>query len=46
MADQLHDEPPPFGRTWGRVYAAVLILLFVIILLLYWLTESFVEVQA
>jgi hypothetical protein len=25
------DEPPPFGKTWGRLYAAVVLSLVVLI---------------
>jgi hypothetical protein len=35
------DEPPPFLQTWNRVYAAVLIYLFLLILLLYGITRMF-----
>jgi hypothetical protein len=45
MTDQLNDEPPPFFRTWSRLYAAVLIVLLVVMVLLYWLTEFYVEVH-
>jgi hypothetical protein len=34
------DEPPPFLGTWKRVYAAVLVYLFVLILLFLWFTET------
>lgn len=33
-----HDEPPPFLRTWKRVYAAVILYLAVLIALLAWFT--------
>lgn len=35
------DEPPPFLRTWGRVYAGVLCYLAALIALLYILTQHF-----
>ncbi len=35
------DEPPPFLRTWKRVYAAVLIYLAVIIAVFYVFTETY-----
>lgn len=35
------DEPPPFLRTWGRVYAGVLGYLAALIALLYVLTQHF-----
>jgi hypothetical protein len=35
------DEPPPFLGTWRRVYAAVLIILCVIIAAAYLFTRAF-----
>jgi hypothetical protein len=35
------DEPPPFLRTWGRVYAAVLIYLGAIIAGFYLFTRAY-----
>ena len=35
------DDPPPFLRTWERVYAAVIAYLAVIILLFFWFTRAF-----
>jgi hypothetical protein len=35
------DEPPPFLRTWPRVYGAVLIYLAVVITTLYLFTRAF-----
>lgn len=32
------EAPPPFLRSWGRVYAAVVIYTCLMILVLYWLT--------
>jgi hypothetical protein len=32
---EVHDEPPPFLKTWPRVYAAVLLYLTALILALY-----------
>jgi len=37
---QVPDEPPPFLGTWGRVYAAVLIYLGVVIAVFYWFTRA------
>jgi len=45
MPNRLDDDPPPFFRTWSRLYAAVLIVLFVAMVLLYWLTEFYIEVH-
>jgi hypothetical protein len=36
-----HDEPPPFLRTWRRVYVAVLIYLCVIVLASYLFTRAY-----
>ncbi len=38
---QVADEPPPFLGQWKRVYAVVLVYLFVLILLLFAVTEYF-----
>ncbi len=38
---RVSDEPPPFLGRWGRVYAAVLSYLLVLILVLYGLTRYF-----
>ncbi len=35
------DDPPPFLRRWARVYAAVLVYLFLLILALYVVTRMF-----
>ena len=35
-----HEEPPPFLRTWGRVYAAVVAYTLAFTLLLYWITVA------
>lgn len=35
------DDPPPFLRTWPRVYAAVLVYLLTLILLFWTLTRAF-----
>ena len=35
------SEPPPIGRTWNRLYAAVLIFLAVQILVFYAFTKAF-----
>jgi hypothetical protein len=32
------DDPPPFLGTWKRVYSAVLVYLFIVILLFLWFT--------
>ncbi len=37
----IDDEPPPFLRTWGRVYGAVLIYLASLIALFYVFTRVF-----
>lgn len=42
MSDQRPvNEPPPFGRSWTMLYAAVLINLAVLILLFYLFTKVF-----
>ena len=35
------EEPPPFLRTWRRVYTAVLAWLALLIALFYWFTRTF-----
>ncbi|MGH9618233.1 MAG: hypothetical protein ACRD45_00790 [Bryobacteraceae bacterium] len=40
-AREVLDEPPPFLRTWGRVYAGVLCYLGALIALLYVITQHF-----
>ena len=35
------SEPPPIGRTWNRLYAAVLINLAVLVVLFYAFTKAF-----
>lgn len=35
------DPPPPIGRTWGRLYAAVLIVLAVLVVIFYAFTKAF-----
>lgn len=34
-------EPPPIGKTWGRLYAVVLLNLAVLILIFYAFTKAF-----
>lgn len=34
------EEPPPFGRTWKRIYFAILIYLCGLIAVFWWFTES------
>ncbi len=46
MTDETHerttrDEPPPFGRSWRALYAAVLINLALLIALFYLFTRYF-----
>ena len=38
MISRDDDEPPPFLGTWKRVYSAVLLYLFVLIILFLWFT--------
>lgn len=40
MTSHEHDDPPPFLGTWKRVYVAVLLYLFVLIVLFLWFTET------
>jgi hypothetical protein len=35
------DEPPPILGTWKRLYTAVLVYLFGLIVLFYWFREAF-----
>ncbi|MFH1572765.1 MAG: hypothetical protein ABIG68_02215 [Acidobacteriota bacterium] len=35
------DDKPPFGGTWNRVYAAVVVFTVLLILALYWMTVTF-----
>ncbi|HZM14385.1 MAG TPA: hypothetical protein VFE28_00155 [Candidatus Krumholzibacteria bacterium] len=35
------EEPPPIGRSWNRLYAAVLVNLALLILLFYAFTKAF-----
>jgi hypothetical protein len=35
------EEPPPFGRSWRTLYAAVLLNLALLVLLLYLFTRAF-----
>ncbi len=37
----LEDEPPPFGGSWAKLYALVLINLSVLIVLFYIFTKAF-----
>jgi hypothetical protein len=39
--DAYDPEPPPFLRTWGRVYAMVIVWLAVLIALMYAFTRYF-----
>ncbi|MGQ9634853.1 MAG: hypothetical protein ACUVXB_11485 [Bryobacteraceae bacterium] len=41
QAWQNGEEPPPFGGSWGRLYAAVLGWLALLILLFYWFSRRF-----
>ncbi len=36
-----NDEPPPFFATWSRLYAAVIIYLFLLITMFYVFTVTF-----
>ena len=40
IRDEPPDEPPPLLGTWNRVYVAVLLYLFALILLFLWFTET------
>jgi Mg2+ and Co2+ transporter CorA len=35
------DGPPPFGRSWGTLYALVLLVLAALVLLFYLFTRAF-----
>ena len=37
---EVHDEPPPFLRTWNRVYVAVLIYLACVITLFHFFSQA------
>ena len=41
MADSVREDPPPIGKTWQRLYAAVLITLAAEIALFYLFTRAF-----
>ena len=41
MTTPTPDEPPPFLGTWGRVYAAVVAYLILLIALFRWFTRAF-----
>ena len=41
MPDQVPDEPPPFLRTWRRVYTAILIYLALLIGGFYLFTRAY-----
>jgi hypothetical protein len=36
-----HEDPPPFGRSWRVLYAAVLLNLVLLILVFYGFTRAF-----
>ena len=38
---EVRDDPPPFLRTWSRVYAAVIAYLAALISLFYWFARTF-----
>jgi hypothetical protein len=38
---QVPDEPPPFLRSWNRVYVLVVVYLIAVILLFYWFMRTF-----
>jgi hypothetical protein len=38
---QVADDPPPFLRTWKRVYAAILIYLCLLVFALYLFTRAY-----
>ena len=44
--DLMSEEPPPFLKRWSRVYAAVLIYLFLLIIALYVITRLFEPANA
>ena len=37
----MHEDPPPIGKTWPRLYAAVLINLAILIAIFYLFTRAF-----
>jgi len=37
---RVEDEPPPFFGSWNRIYAAILVYVLVLVLLLYWMTVA------
>jgi hypothetical protein len=37
---EVPDDPPPFLRTWNRIYGAVLIYLAATVAVLYWFTRA------
>ncbi len=37
----MKDEPPPFGGSWPRIYASVVIYLVMLILLFAWFGRTF-----
>ena len=37
----MNEQPPPIGRTWPRLYAAVLLNLAILTALFYWFTKAF-----
>jgi len=39
--EHAQDEPPPFGRSWAVLYAAVLINLLLLVLIFYTFTKAF-----
>ena len=39
--DQHHETPPPIGRTWNRLYTAVILFLLVQIVVFYAFTKAF-----
>ncbi len=41
MNDERVPDSPPIGKTWPRLYAAVLINLAVLVTLFYWMTRHF-----
>ncbi len=34
------EDPPPFGGSWRRIYAAVVVYTVILVLALYWMTVS------
>jgi hypothetical protein len=35
------EDPPPIGKSWGRLYAAVILNLAFLIAIFYWFTKAF-----